>query len=350
MLEKSLVQYQESFKEIHGMIQSARREADHQANKLLIGLYWSIGRYVSDKINSSIWGEGVVGTLSAYLISNEPGIRGFSARNIWRMKQFYDAYKTDEKLSALLTEISWSNHLHILSKTKSSQERDFYLELASKQTYPERELARIIDSGTFERTMLANQKLSAVLTEFPVSTKNVFKDIYLFEFTGASDDDKELTLKSLLLKHLKKFLMEMGPDFSFIGEEYVVQVGNKDYKIDLLLFNRALNNLIAVELKVTDFKPEHLGKLQFYLEALDRDVKKPHENPSIGLLICKTKDEEVVQYAMSRSTSPAMIAEYETKLIDKALLQQKMQELSETLSDDEQWALESEREEAEDNQ
>lgn len=351
MAENSLEpQFYESFKEIHGMIQSARRKADHQANKLLIGLYWSIGRYVSDKINSAIWGEGVVGTLSAYLISHEPGIRGFSARNIWRMKQFYEAYKDKEKLPTVLAEITWSNHIHILSKTKTEEERQFYLELGSKRPYPARDFERIIDSGMFERTMLANKKLPTLLAEFPISAKNMFKDIYLFEFTGASDDDKELTLKSLLLKHLKKFLMEMGPDFSFIGEEYVVQVGNKDYKIDLLLFNRTLNNLIAVELKVTDFKPEHLGKLQFYLEALDRDVKKPHENPSIGLLICKTKNEEVVQYAMSRSTSPAMIAEYETKLIDKALLQQKMQELSETLSDDEQWALESQREEAEDNQ
>ena len=316
------------------MIQTAKQEANRQANKLLISLYWSIGQYINQKICSSAWGESVVDTLSKYLISKEPGIKGFSSRNIWRMKKFYETYQDDTKLSALLTEITWTNHLHILSKTKSEQERQFYLDLAVKHRYSEREFARVIDSGTFERTILANQKLSAALTEFPANTKDIFKDIYLFEFTGASDNHQEFDLQKLLLKHLKKFLLEMGPDFSFIAEEYVLQVGGNDYKVDLLLHNRALNSLVAIELKVTDFKPEHMGKLQFYLEALDNDVKKPHENPSVGLLICKTKDDEVVKYTMNRSVSPAMIAEYETKLIDKAVLQEKIHELSKTLTDE----------------
>ena len=240
------------------------------------------------------------------------------------MKKFYELYRGNEKLSTLLTEISWSNHLHILSKTKSDLERFFYLELAAKQRYSEREFSRLIDSGTFERSTLANQKLSAPLTEFPVNTFNVFKDIYLFEFTGLSDDHPEFSLQKTLLKHLRKFLIEMGPDFSFINEEFLVQVGNHDYRIDILLHHRGLNCLVAIELKTTAFKPEYLGKLQFYLEALDRDVKKPYENPSIGLLICKTRDDEVVKYAMSRNVSPALITEYETQLIDKAILQKKI--------------------------
>lgn len=233
-----------------------------------------------------------------------------------------------------MTEISWSNHLHILSKTRSAEERRFYLELAVKHAYPARAFARIINSGTFERTMLANQKLSASLTAFPIDTKNIFKDVYLFEFTGISECHQELDLQAQLLKYLKTFLLEMGPDFSFIAEQYLVQVGNHDYKIDLLLHHRGLNCLVAVELKITDFKPEYLGELQFYLEALDRDIKKLHENPSIGLLICKTKDDEVVKYAMSRSISPALIAEYKTKLIDKEILQKKIHELSETFSNE----------------
>jgi predicted nuclease of restriction endonuclease-like (RecB) superfamily len=325
-----------SFKEVHGLVQRARREATRQVNKLLIGLYWSIGQYVSEKAEHSGWGKSIVDNLSKYLLANEPGIKGFSSRNIWRMKQFYETYRREEKLSALLTEISWTNHLHILSKTKSAEEKHFYLELAAKHAYPERAFSRIIDSGTFERTTLANQKLSAALAEFPVDAKNVFKDIYLFEFTGVSEVHRELDLQGLLLKYLKTFLLEMGPDFSFIAEQYLVQVGNNDYKIDLLLHHRGLNCLVAIELKTTDFKPEHLGKLQFYLEALDKDVKKTHENPSIGLLICKTKDDEVVEYALSRSVSPALIAEYETQLIDKVILQQKIHELSETLGDEAQ--------------
>jgi len=333
-MSKLPTEHQSAFDEIHEMIRSAKQEANRQANKLLISLYWSIGQYISQKIDSSSWGEGVFDALSRYLISREPGIKGFSSRNIWRMKKFYETYKSDEKLSVLLTEISWTNHLHILSKTKLEQERRFYLDLVAKHRYPEREFARIIDSGNFERTVLANQKLSAALTEFPAKTKNVFKDIYLFEFTGASDNHQEFDFQKLLLKHLKKFLLEMGPDFSFIDEEYIVQVGGIDYKIDILLYNRALNCLVAVELKVTDFKPEYMGKLQFYLEALDNDVRKPHENPSIGLLICKTKDDEVVKYTMNRSISPTVIAEYETKLIDKSILQEKIHELSKTLTSD----------------
>ena len=320
------------FQEIHQMIQTAHCEASYQINKVLIRLYWSIGQYVSHKIASSTWGDSVVSKLSAYLLTQQPGIKGFSARNIWRMKQFYETYKETQKLSAALTEITWTNHLHILSKTKSLEEKQFYLELAAKQRCSEREFSRIIDSGTFERTVLGNQKLSAALAEFPADTNNVFKDIYLFEFTGVSDNHRELDLQALLLKHMRKFLMEMGPDFGLIGEQFVVQIGNHDYRIDLLLQHRGLNCLVAIELKTTDFKPEYLGKLQFYLEALDKDVKKAHENPSIGLLICKSKDKEVVEYAMNRSLSPALIAEYETKLIDKAILQQKIHELSETLN------------------
>jgi predicted nuclease of restriction endonuclease-like (RecB) superfamily len=324
----------EAFHEVHEIVQQARTEAFRQANKVLITLYFSIGRYISEKTTTSNWGMSIVDSLSEYLVAREPSIKGFSPRNLWRMKQFYETYKNDTKLTTALTEITWSNHLHILSKTKSVEERRFYLELTAKNHYSARDLSRLIDSGTFERTMLANQKLSTVLTEFPVNTSNVFKDVYLFEFTGLTDGYHELDLQALLLKHLRKFLLEMGPDFSFIAEQYLVQVGTHDYKIDLLLHHRGLNCLVAVELKITDFKPEYLGKLQFYLEALDKDVKKPHENPSIGLLICKTKDDEVVKYAMNRSVSPALVAEYETQLIDKSLLERKLHELSEVLVDE----------------
>lgn len=243
------------------------------------------------------------------------------------MKPFYENYQGHEKLSALLTEISWSNHLHIMAKTKTFEEKSFYLDLAAKNHYPERDFARIIDSSTYERTKLADLKLSAALTEFPISTKGVFKDSYIFEFLGLPADHKENDLRRALVSHLKRFLIELSADFSLIGEEYPLQVGIKDFRIDLLLFHRGLNCMVAIELKITDFQPAYVGQLQFYLEALDQDIKKPHENPSIGILICKTKDEEVVKYAMNRSMSPTMIAEYETKLIDKSLLQKKLHEL-----------------------
>jgi predicted nuclease of restriction endonuclease-like (RecB) superfamily len=182
--------------------------------------------------------------------------------------------------------------------TKLIEEKEFYLVLAAKHYYSERNFARLIDSCAFERTMIADQKLSAVLTEFPVNTKGIFKDSYILDFLDLPDNYNEADLQHALIKHLKKFLLEMGPDFTFIGEEYVVQVGNKDFRIDLLMHHRGLNCLAAVELKVTEFLPEYVGKMQFYLEALDRKVKKSHENPSIGIIICATKDEEIVEFAL----------------------------------------------------
>jgi predicted nuclease of restriction endonuclease-like (RecB) superfamily len=251
------------------------------------------------------------------------------------MKQFYDTYAQDIELSTVLTEITWSNHLHILSKTKTFAEKRYYLELNIQNRYSARELERLIDSGAYERTFLADQKLSTVLTEFPANTKGVFKDTYVFDFLNLPQVHQEKDLRRALISHLKLFLFELGPDFTLMGEEYVIQVGKKDFRIDLLMFHRGLNAMVALELKSTEFYPEHLGQLQFYLEVLDKDVKKPHENPSIGILICKTKDDEVVKYALNRHASPTMIAEYETKLINKTILEQKIHEFSQRLVFDE---------------
>lgn len=332
MPEHSLIPYHSDFSQIYMMIEQAQASAWRRVNKTLINLYWDIGEYISQKTEQESWGKAVVEELSDYIISKNTGIKGFSARNIWRMKSFYETYKEDQFLSTLLTEIDWSSHLHILSKTKTPEERKFYLTLFAKHRCTTREVERLIDSGTYERTIIGNEKLPTALSEFPGLTKNVFKDLYSFDFLGLPEGHKESDLKKALVRNLRNFLLEIGPDFSLLGEEYVVQVGGKDFRIDLLLHNRALNCLTAIELKITEFQPEYLGKLQFYLEALDRDVKKHHENPSIGILICKTKDDEVVKYALNRSMSPTMIAEYETKLIDKKRLQEKLHEISQSLS------------------
>lgn len=330
--------YESDFDEIHQMITAAKSKTWQQVNSALISLYWDIGAYISRKTVAGGWGQGVVEELAQYISSKSASFRGFSARNIWRMKKFYDTYSPYPKLSTLLTEIGWSNHLHILSKTKTIEEKEYYLMLAAKRNYSARDLARLIDSSTFERTVLANQKLSTVLTEFPENTVGVFKDSYVFEFLNLPDDHLEGDLRRALVKNLRKFLLELGPDFTLMGEEYPIQVGNKDFRIDLLMFHRGLNAMCALELKISEFHPSHIGQLQFYLEALDRDIKKPHENPSIGILICKSKDDEVVKYAMNRNMSPTMIAEYETKLINKKLLQEKLHEISlslENLNDEE---------------
>ncbi len=329
--------YESDFDEIHQMITTAKSKVWQQVNHALILLYWDIGSYISKKIKSDNWGKRIVEELAGYISSQHLSLQGFSARNLWRMKKFYETYVNNEILSALLTEITWTNHLHILSKTKSIEEKEFYLRLAIKNRYPERDFARLIDTGTFERTVLADQKLSAALTELP-NSKGLFKDSYVFEFLNLPDNHLEGDLRRALVQNLRKFLLELGPDFTLMGEEYPIQVGNKDFRIDLLMFHRGLNAMCALELKISEFHPSHLGQLQFYLEALDRDIKKPHENPSIGILICKSKDDEVVKYAMNRNMSPTMIAEYETKLINKKLLQEKLHEISlslENLNDEE---------------
>lgn len=328
MLNKANMPQQNDFAKVYQMITQAQSSAWRQVNKILIDLYWNIGRYVSEKAEIDGWGKSAVEELSQYILSENPVITGFSARNIWRMKQFYETYCNHEKLSALLTEITWSNHLHVLSKTKTIEEKEYYLQLSATYHYSARDFARLIDSASYERTLIANQKLSTLLTEFPSATKGIFKDSYVFEFLGLPDNHKENDLRHSLVLHLKRFLIELGPDFSLIAEEYPLQVGMKDFRIDLLMFHRGLNCMVAIELKTAEFQPAYLGQLQFYLEALDHDVKKPHENPSIGILICKTKDDEVVKYALNRHMSPTMIAEYETKLINKSLLQKKLHELS----------------------
>lgn len=328
MLDKAIINHQDAFATVYSMIAEAQSKAWRQVNQTLIELYWNIGQYVSERAATNRWGKSIVEEMAKYIASKNPSVTGFSARNIWRMKQFYETYQDNEKLSTLLTEISWSNHLHILAKTKTLEEKTFYLDLAAKHRYPARDFGRLIDSGSYERTLLANAKLSTALAEFPIPATGVFKDSYIFEFLGLPDDHKENDLRRALVSHLKHFLTELGADFSLIGEEYPLQVGVKDFRIDLLMFHRGLNCMVAIELKTTDFQPAYVGQLQFYLEALDQDIKKPHENPSIGILICKTKDEEVVKYAMNRNMSPTMVAEYETKLINKALLQKKLQELN----------------------
>jgi predicted nuclease of restriction endonuclease-like (RecB) superfamily len=229
----------------------------------------------------------------------------------------------------LVTQIAWASHLEILSSCKSAEEKIFYIVLAAKEKWTKRELNRQIASGYFERYALSNAKVSPMTTQLPVKINEHLKDIYSLEFLELGDDFSESDLQKSIVKNLKKFILEIGNNFSFVGEEYRVQVANRDYEIDLLFYHRALQCLVAFELKITDFKPEYLGKMNFYLEALDREHKQPHENPSIGIILCKSKDDEIVEIAMSRSLSPTKIAEYTTKLIDKKLLQAKLHELGE---------------------
>ncbi|ODS34934.1 MAG: hypothetical protein A7316_04695 [Candidatus Altiarchaeales archaeon WOR_SM1_86-2] len=331
------MEIEKQFVEVTELIRKARYNALKSVNTELVNLYWEVGEYISKKVESAEWGKGIVQTLAVYLKQNMPGLKGFSAQNMWRMKQFYETYRDNPKLSTLLRELTWSSHLHILSKTKSIEEKEFYLRLAIKERYPVRELERQIDRGVYERTMLSDTKalkVSPVATQIHPDISSAFKDTYVLDFLDLPERFSEKDLRKAIIQNLKHFILEFGRDFTFIGEEYRLQVGNNDYFIDLLFFHRELQCLVVVELKIDDFKPEYLGKLNFYLEALDRDVKKLHENPSVGVILCKSKDDEVVEYALSRNLSPALISEYKTKLIDKRILQRKLHELFQLSLDD----------------
>lgn len=246
------------------------------------------------------------------------------------MRQFYETYPNPEIVSSLLTQLSWTHHSILISRCKTEAERLFYLQLATTERYSTRELDRQINSGIFERTSLADTKLSQ--TVHPKSLSGVFRDTYVLDFLNLPSNHSENELKTALVAYLKEFILELGRDFTFLGEEYRLQVGNSDFFIDLLFYHRELQSLVAFELKIDKFRPEYLGQIEFYLEALDRDIKKPHENPSIGVLLCRDKDDEVVEYAISRSLSPTVVAEYEIKLIPKALLRRKLNEFYELLA------------------
>ena len=324
------VSLQPQFAEVLTLIKTAQQKVIATANQELIKLYWSIGKYISDRIATSEWGQKTIEQLAAFIQAQEPGIKGFEKRNLYRMRQFYETYPDSKIVSALLTQLSWTHHSILISRCKTEDERLFYLQLATTERYSTRELDRQINSGIFERTRLADAKLPH--TSHPKALAGVFRDSYVLDFLNLLPNHSENDLKTALVASLRDFVLELGRDFTFLGQEYRLQVGNSDFFIDLLFFHRELQSLVAFELKIDKFQPEYLGQLEFYLEALDRDIKKHHENPSIGVLLCRDKDDEVVEYALSRSISPTVVAEYEIKLIPKEVLRRKLNEFYELLA------------------
>ena len=324
--KSATIPLESQFAEVAGIIAAGRRRALTQVNAATVDTYWNVGRYICEKIRSAQWGQGVVQGLAEYLYSKLPDVKGFSDKNLWRMKQFFETYEHDIKLSPLVRELGWTQNLIILSGAKSSQEREFYLLLAINEHCTKRELERQLQSGLFERCASSKPKVSTVLTQIHPAITTIIRDSYSLAFLGLPNNHSESDLRRGIVHSLKEFIVEFGRDFAFIAQEYRVQVGMKDFFIDLLFYHRELQCLVAFELKIDEFKPEYLGKTSFYLEALDRDVKKTHENPSIGIILCKGKDAEVVEYALSRTLSPAAIADYTTKLPDKKLLQDKLHE------------------------
>jgi predicted nuclease of restriction endonuclease-like (RecB) superfamily len=376
------------FEQILILIQESRGRVYAKANAELVLLYFNVGKVVSQKVEAGNWGENTVQELANFISSKQPQLSGFNRRGLYRMKQFYETYsiqsecfllwlsvnstivspvatqiqdidnKEDTKVSAVPTQIEnnknvkvsavptqiefhntflnnlllkllWTNHLEILSTCKKAEEQLFYTMNSLIEKWSMRELRRQIKTATFERTMLSKEQQKLTSTIKNQLPQNLFKDPYVFEFLQLPESHSEKDFEKAIIHNLQKFILEVGKGFTYMGNQYRLQVGNKDYYTDLLFYHRDLQCLVLFELKIEDFAPEFLGKLNFYLEALDRDVKRPNENPSIGILLCKGKDTEVVEYAMARNTSPAIIADYETKLIDKKLLANKLHQLAE---------------------
>ena len=326
-MSKGSISNANDFGAVISIIENARGRALKAVNAELIQMYWEVGKYLSDLCAVSSFGDKIIDEVAAYISKTAPALKGFNRRGLYRMRQFYETYRDDEFVSALLTQISWTNHLLIMSKAKSKEERDFYVALAAKNHYSSRELERQLDSSYYERYMLSSGKQPPELV--PQNVRNSILDTYVLEFLDLPEQYSERNFRKAIIENLKQFILEFGKDFTFIGEEYRVQVGGQDFFIDLLFYNRALSCLVPIELKIGKFKPEHIGQINFYLEALDRDVKKPNENPSVGLILCASKDDAVVEYALSRSMSPTLVSDYTLCLPDKKLLKDKLQELAE---------------------
>ena len=318
--------YNEQFQKVVNIIESAKERAYRKVNEELITMYRDIGEYISKQSKNSSYGDAFVQMLADFFSENYPELKGFNRRGLYRMKQFYELYQGEEKVSPLVTQLSWSNHLKIMSACKTMDERIFYMNMCIKERLSKRELERQIDSGYYERYMLSQNPQSLALETAKKATGNIFLDNYVLDFLDVPDPMSEHDLQKSIIRNLKDFILEIGKDFTFVGEEYRVQVGNHDFFIDLLFYHRGLSCLVAFELKIGEFKPEYVGQINLYLEALDREVKKENENPSVGIILCASKDDEVVEFALSRSLSPTMVAEYNLKLIDKKLLQKKLKE------------------------
>ncbi len=314
------------FQKVAQIVENARNRAYQKVNEELILMYQEVGKFVSEAISSANYGDAVVDELALFFKENHADLKGFNRRGLYRMKQFYELYKDDEKVSTVLTQLSWSNHLKIMSSCKSQEDRHFYIHLCIKERLSHRELIRQIDSAYFERYMLSQSDAPTAIQKAKEQTQHLFLDKYVLEFLDATTPFIENDLRKYIVGNLKSFILEMGKDFTFVGEEYRVQVGKHDYYIDLLFYHREFKCLVALELKIGEFKPEYIGKMNFYLEALDREMKKDTENPSIGIILCADKDDEVVEFVLSRSLSPTMVSEYTLNLIDKKLLQKKLKE------------------------
>ena len=370
---KIAISMEQQFGEVIDIILQHKSRASRAVNNELLFTAWHVGRYVSAKLKSEEWGSKVVSQLSEYIRTQRPDIKGYSRRSIYNMVMFYDEYSSEtfsvtvekylnsefvqprtaqieasqqiqevavivqptsaqivqprtRQMPKILKLTTLSNHIEILCRCKSSEERMFYILYANKEHLVKRELQRCISNQTYTALLSSKGNMSKGLLNVYPNASMMFKDTLFVDFLNLPKKHSESKLRNGLIEHMKQFILELGKDFIFMDQEYRLNIGASTFKADLLFFHRGLQALVAVELKKTKFHPRDLGQLEFYLEALDRDVKRSNENPSIGIILCPEADRVVVEYAMSRSMSPTMIAEYKRILIPQERMQQQLNE------------------------
>jgi len=297
--------------EIKKRIRSAQYEALKAVNKELITLYWDIGKMIVERQSGDTWGKSVVKSLADDLQKEFPGIGGFSVSNLWRMRLFYEAYADNEKLAPMVREISWTKNILIFEQCKDDLEREFYICMTRKYGWTKDVLAIKIETRTYENTLLNQTNFDQTVSEeIRNQAKLAVKDEYLFDFLELGEEHSERELERALISRVEVFLREMGGMFTFAGSQYRLEVEGVEYFIDLLLYHRGLKCLVAVELKIGDFLPEYVGKMQFYLALLDDKLRLEGENSSIGIILCKTKKKTIVEYALRESNKPIGVASY----------------------------------------
>ncbi len=304
--------YSSLLAEIKERVRSAQYEALRAVNKELVALYWDLGRVICERqADETGWGKAIVERLAADLRIEFPGIQGFSAQNLWYMRQFYLASHGHEKLQPMVGEISWTKHLVILGKCKDRLEREFYIRMTRKFGWSKNVLIHQIENQSYEKTLLGQTNFDKTLTpKLRAQAKLAVRDEYTFDFLELSEEHAERELERALVGRIEQFLRAMGGLFAFVGSQFRMEVDGREFFIDLLLFHRRLRCLVAIELKVGEFQPEFVGKMQFYLTALDRQVREKGENPSIGIILCKEKRRTIVEYALYNATKPIGVATY----------------------------------------
>jgi predicted nuclease of restriction endonuclease-like (RecB) superfamily len=297
--------------DIKNQILKRQYEALKSVNKELIALYWDIGKSIIERQEKFGWGKSIVKNLSNELQKEFIGMKGFSQRNLWNMRNFYIEYRQNQKLQTLSAQIGWSHNVTIFHKCKDALQREFYIKMTIKYGWTYRVLNHQIEGKSYESFLINQNNFDKTLeTKYKNQTQLAFKDEYNFDFLDLRDKYSEHELEMGLIHKIREFLIEMGSDFAFIGNQYKIEVDTEEYFIDLLLYHRRLKSLIAIELKIGKFKPEYAGKMNFYLSILNDKVKLEDENPSIGIIICKEKKRTTVEYALKDSNKPIGVATY----------------------------------------